>query len=107
MNIMPQQLEMFVASQTAESPTEGSRLMEVILERGNMFRALKRVCENKGAPGVDNMTVDQLPGYLKRHWLKIREDLLNDDYKPLPVKRKEIPKPNGGVRLLGIPTVVS
>lgn len=106
MNIMPQQLEMFVASQTAESPTEGSRLMEVILERGNMFRALKRVCENKGAPGVDNMTVDQLPGYLKRHWLKIREDLLNDDYKPLPVKRKEIPKPNGGVRLLGIPTTL-
>jgi RNA-directed DNA polymerase len=71
--------------------------MEMVLERGNMFKALKRVRGNKGAPGIDNMTVDQLPGYLKRHWLKIRESLLNGTYKPFPVKRKEIPKPDGGV----------
>ncbi len=106
MNIMPQQMEMFVASQVTESPTETTRLMEIILERGNMFKALKRVRENKGAPGVDGMTVTQLPGYLKRHWTEIREDLLNETYKPLPVRRKEIDKPDGGVRLLGIPTVL-
>jgi len=80
--------------------------MEIILERGNMFKALKRVRENKGAPGVDNMTVNQLLGYLKRHWPKIKEDLLSGTYKPFPVKRKAIPKPDGGVRLLGIPTVL-
>lgn len=71
-----------------------------------MFRALKRVCDNKGAPGVDNMNVNQLPGYLKRHWPKIKEDLLGGNYKPFPVRRKEISKPEGGVRLLGIPTVL-
>ena len=106
MDILPQQMEMFTASQITESPTESSRLMEFILERGNMFRALKRVRSNKGAPGIDNMTVGELPGYLKRHWPKIREELLQGEYKPLPVKRKEIPKPDGGVRLLGIPTVL-
>ena len=106
MNIKPQQLEMFVASHIAESLGERPRLMEMILERRNMFRALKRVRANKGAPGVDDMNVDQLGGYLKRHWLKIREDLLNNEYRPRPVRRKEIPKPDGGVRLLGIPTVL-
>jgi len=58
------------------------------------------------ATGVDKMTVDQIPGYLKRHWPKIRENLLNRSYMPSPVRRKEIPKPGGGVRLLGIPTVL-
>lgn len=106
MNIVPQQMEMFIASQVTESPTDGSRLMEVILGRGNMFSALKRVRGNKGAPGIDGMTVNQLPGYLRRHWLKIREDLLNSEYKPLPVRRKEIDKPDGGVRMLGIPTAL-
>jgi len=106
MVIMQQSSEITVAFVITEHPAEGSRLMETILERGNMFKALKRVRDNKGAPGIDNMTVDQLPGYLRRHWLKIREDLLNSTYKPLPVKRKEIPKPDGGVRLLGIPTVL-
>ena len=106
MVIMQQLPEITVASLITEHPAEGSRLMEIILERGNMFKALKRVRDNKGAPGIDNMTVDQLPGYLKRHWPKIREDLLNGTYKPFPVKRKEIPKPDGGVRLLGIPTVL-
>jgi len=106
MVIMQQLPEITVASVITEHPADGSRLMEIILERGNMFKALKRVRDNKGAPGIDNMTVDQLPGYLRRHWLKIREDLLNSTYKPFPVKRKEIPKPDGGVRLLGIPTVL-
>lgn len=106
MNILPQQMEMFTASQIAESPTESFRLMEFILERGNMFRALKRVKGNKGSPGIDKMSVGRLPGYLRRHWPEIREKLLQGEYKPLPVKRKEIPKPNGGVRLLGIPTVL-
>ncbi len=106
MNIMPQQMEMFIASQIAESLGENPRLMEVILERRNMFRALKRVSANKGAPGVDGMTVNQLGGYLKRHWPKIREDLLSSNYHPLPVRRKEIDKPDGGIRLLGIPAVL-
>ena len=106
MNIVPQQLEMFAASQFAESLGGSLRLMERIIERRNMFRALKRVRANKGAPGVDGMTVNQLGGYLKRHWPKIREDLLNSKYNPFPVRRKEIDKPDGGVRLLGIPTVL-
>ena len=99
--------EMLIASRLSESPTGEIRLMESILERDNMQRALKRVRSNKGAPGVDGMTVDQLPGYLRRHWPKIRDDLLNGRYQPMPVRRKEIPKPdNAGVRLLGIPTVL-
>ncbi len=106
MVIMQQPPEMTVAYLFTEHLAGGPRLMEMILERGNMFTAIKRVRSNKGAPGIDNMTVDQLPGYLRRHWLKIREDLLNGNYKPLPVKRKEISKPDGGVRLLGIPTVL-
>ncbi|SCX80519.1 group II intron reverse transcriptase/maturase [Desulfoluna spongiiphila] len=106
MNIMPQQVEMFVASQIAERLGGNPRLMEMILERRNMFSALKRVRSNKGAPGVDGMTVNQLGGYLRRHWPKIREELLNGTYNPFPVRRKEIPKSDGGVRLLGIPTVL-
>jgi len=79
--------------------------MESILERNNMKRAIKRVIKNKGAPGVDGMTVRKIERYLKRHWSKIEQALLEGTYSPMPVKRKEIPKP-GGVRLLGIPTVL-
>jgi len=64
--------------------------MEIILERENMLRALKRVRQNKGAPGVDGMTVDQLPGYIKRHWPNVREDLLNGSYKPSPVRMNAV-----------------
>ncbi|HWN42409.1 MAG TPA: group II intron reverse transcriptase/maturase [Thermoanaerobaculia bacterium] len=71
-----------------------------------MFRALRRVCRNKGAPGADGMTVEELPGYLRTHWLEIRAALLNGSYRPQPVLRKEIPKAGGGVRELGIPTVL-
>ncbi len=106
MIIAQQSSEMAIASYLSDPSTGGNRLMEIICERENMHRALQRVRSNKGAPGVDGMTVDQLPGYLKRHWQQIKEDLLNGKYKPLPVRRKEIPKPQGGVRLLGIPTVL-
>jgi len=71
-----------------------------------MRRAIKRVISNDGAPGVDGLRCSRLDGYLKRHWPKIQEALLDGSYQPLPVRRKEIPKPNGGVRLLGIPAVV-
>ena len=106
MSIRPQQMEMFVAAQTAERLGANVRLMEMILERRNMFRAFKQIIANKGAPGIDKITVNQIGGYLKRHWSKIKADLLNGTYNPLPVRRKEIDKPDGGVRLLGIPTVL-
>jgi RNA-directed DNA polymerase len=99
-------VEAFIASRLSESPTGQVRLMESILERTNMQHALQRVKRNKGAPGVDGMTVGQLKGYTKRHWDEIRESLLGGTYHPLPVRRKEIDKPDGGVRLLGIPTVL-
>ncbi len=97
--------EEFIASFLSESPTGQVRLMESILERGNMNRAVKRVIKNKGAPGVDGMTVRKVKGYLRRHRTKIEQALLDGTYVPMPVRRKEIPKP-GGVRLLGIPTVL-
>lgn len=106
MNIKPQQMEMFSASQYAERLGKSDRLMEKILEWNNITRAWKKVCANKGAPGVDGMKTDQLGKYLEKHWPKIEKDLLNCTHKPMPVKRKEIPKPDGGIRLLGIPTVL-
>src|SRR5215472_16837084 len=89
-----------------ESPAITEQLMEEVCERENCKQALKRVKANKGSAGVDGMTVQQLPGYLKQHWPAIREQLLSGSYKPQPVKRVEIPKPDGGVRKLGIPTVL-
>lgn len=80
--------------------------MEIICERENVSRAMKQVRANKGAPGVDGMTVDQLPSYHRRHWAKIKAALLRGAYEPLPVRRKETPKPQGGIRLLGIPVVM-
>jgi RNA-directed DNA polymerase len=106
MSIRPRQVEMFVASQTAEPLGADVRLLEIILERRNMFSALERVRANKGAPGIDKMNVGKIGGYLRRHWPTIKEDLLGGKYRPLPVSRKEIDKPDGGVRLLGIPTVL-
>jgi group II intron reverse transcriptase/maturase len=81
-------------------------LMERVVEAGNLARALKRVQRNKGSPGVDGMTVDELPAYLKEHWPAIREQLLTGRYQPTVVLRVELDKPGGGVRLLGIPTVL-
>ena len=82
------------------------QLMEEVIERENLKGALKRVKANKGSPGVDGMTVHELAGYLKEHWPTIREQLLSGTYKPQPVRRVEIAKPDGGVRKLGIPTVL-
>jgi group II intron reverse transcriptase/maturase len=82
------------------------RLMEEVVQRGNAKAALKRVRQNKGSPGVDGMTVDDLPEYLAEHWEAIREELLAGTYQPRPVKRQEIPKSGGGVRELGIPTAL-
>ena len=85
---------------------ESRRMMERMVERGNLLRALKRVQQNEGSPGVDGLTVKELPAYLKQHWSTIREQLLMGRYQPSPVKRVDIPKPDGGVRTLGIPTVL-
>jgi len=95
-----------VAKRDSESPTQTASLMEEICQRDNLWKALKRVQANRGAPGVDGMTVRQLPKYLKRHWPKVRDQLLAGTYRPQPVKRVEIPKPDGGVRKLGIPTAL-
>jgi RNA-directed DNA polymerase len=89
-----------------QSPASTNRLMEEVCERENLKEALRRVKANKGSPGVDGITVNQLDDYLKQHWPAIREQLLSGTYKPKPVKRVEIPKPDGGVRKLGIPTVL-
>jgi len=89
-----------------ENPAGNQQWMEEVWERGNLKEALQRVRANKGSPGIDGMTVDQLPDYLKQHWPGIREQLWKGTYKPQPVKRVEIPKPDGGVRKLGIPTVL-
>lgn len=83
-----------------------SSLLERVLERENLVRALKQVRRNKGAPGIDGMTVDELPDYLKKHWPAIRIQLAEGRYRPKPVKRVEIPKPDGRKRQLGIPTVL-
>jgi len=80
--------------------------MEEVCERENCKQALARVKANKGSAGVDGMTVQQLPEHLKQYWPAIREQLLSGTYGPQPVKRVEIPKPDGGVRKLGIPTVL-
>ena len=81
-------------------------LMELVVDRRNCLAALKRVKDNKGSPGIDGMTVGELPAHLKANWLSIREDLLAGRYRPQPVKRVAIPKPEGGERELGIPTVL-
>jgi RNA-directed DNA polymerase len=89
-----------------ESPASTNRLMEAVCERENLKEALRRVKANKGSAGVDGMTVGGITDYLKQHWPIIREQLLNGTYEPKPVRRVEIPKPDGGVRKLGIPTVL-
>ncbi len=102
--IMPTGTESSAAKRRTENPAITEPLMEEVCERGNCKQALKRVKANQGSAGVDGMTVQQLPEYLKQHWPAIREQLLSGTYKPQPVRRVEIPKPDGGVRKLGIPT---
>jgi len=82
------------------------RLMELIVSRENMMRAFRQVSANKGAPGIDKMTVEQLGAHLKASWARIKEDLLSGRYRPSPVRGADIPKPGGGMRTLGIPTVL-
>jgi RNA-directed DNA polymerase len=97
--------ESLAAKRRAESPAIDEQLMEEVCERENCKQTLARVKANKGSPGVDDMTVRDLPGYLKQHWPVIREQLLSGTYVPQPVRRVEVDKPEGGVRKLGIPTV--
>ena len=89
-----------------ENPASTNRLMEEVCERENLKAALRRVKANKGSPGVDGVTVMGIKDYLKQHWPAIREQLLSGTYEPKPVRRVEIAKPDGGVRKLGIPTVL-
>jgi len=99
--------ETLVAKRQTESLAETERLMEEVCELENCKQALQRIKANKGNPGIDGMTVEQLPEYLKQHGLEIGEQLRNGTYQPKPVKRVEIPKPDGnGVRKLGIPCVL-
>ena len=83
-------------------PEAAQRLLEAALERSNMMRAYQRVVENKGAPGVDGLTVLELKPWLVAHWSKIKQALLAGEYMPQAVRKVEIPKPQGGVRILGI-----
>ncbi len=94
------------AANGTENPASTNRLMEEVCERENLKAALRQVKANKGSAGVDGITVGGITDYLKQHWPDIREQLLNGTYEPKPVRRVEIPKPDGGVRKLGIPTVL-
>jgi len=94
------------AGRRPENPAFCEQSMEEVCQRDNLRRALKRVQQNRGSPGIDGMTVKELPDYLREDWPAIRRRLLSGAYKPQPVKRVEIPKPGGGVRMLGIPTVL-
>jgi RNA-directed DNA polymerase len=95
-----------LADSNSESPTSSDRLMESICDPATFDCAMARVIGNKGAPGVDGMKVNELEGYFEVHFARITTELLSGTYQPQPVKRVEIPKPDGGVRKLGIPTVV-
>jgi RNA-directed DNA polymerase len=102
-----EETEALPAVHDPESPASTNRLMEEVCERENLKEALRRVKANKGSPGVDGMTVGGITDHLKQHWPIIREQLLNGAYEPQPVRRVEIPKPDGGgVRKLGIPSVL-
>ena len=98
--------EVPMAKRAPEGPALTVLLMEQICQRENLSKALQRVRQNKGGPGIDGMTINKLAGYLKKRWPQIREQLLAGVYSPKPVRRVEIPKSDGGVRNLGIPTVL-
>src|SRR5215472_13960751 len=98
--------EPIAAKPAPESPASTEQLMEEVCDRENLVRAWKRVRQNKGSPGVDGMTIDGARDYLREHWPGIRSQLLEGTYQPQPVKRVEIPKPDGGIRKLGVPCVV-
>jgi RNA-directed DNA polymerase len=101
-----QEVEAVTATAEPESPAPTAHLMEAICDPDNIEAALRAVVRNKGAPGVDGITVKQLPGILKARWSEIEDQLLQGRYQPQPVRRVKIPKPAGGTRNLGIPTVI-
>src|SRR5438132_6623099 len=101
-----QEVEAVRATAEPESPASTAHLMEAICDPDNIEAALRAVVRNKGAPGVDGITVGRLPGILKARWPEIEEQLLQGRYQPQPVRRVRIPKPAGGTRNLGIPTVI-
>src|ERR1700728_484903 len=94
------------AATSGRTKSEGHKLMEEVVERSNLQLAYQRVVKNKGAPGVDDVRVSEFKDWLKMHWPSVKIALLEDRYLPRPVRRVEIPKPTGGVRTLGVPTVV-
>src|SRR5258708_35713326 len=101
-----QEVEAVTATAEPESPASTAHLMEAICDPDNIEAALRAVVRNKGAPGVDGITVKQLPGLLKARWSEIEDQLLQGRYPPQPVRRVKIPKPAGGTRNLGIPTLI-
>ena len=103
-SVAAQETEARAAKACLERPAVAGPLMEAVVERENLKKALAQVKRNKGAAGTDGMTVGDLPAYLKERWLTIRAQLLDGTYKPQPVRRVEIPKASGGLRPLGIPT---
>jgi RNA-directed DNA polymerase len=105
-SVAAQETEIRAAKACLERPAAGGPSMEAVVERSNLMKALEQVQRNKGAPGVDGMTIGKLAPYLKEHWPAIRAQLLEGSYKPQPVRRVEIPKASGGTRALGIPTVL-
>ena len=98
--------ESLTAKCDTERPARHGQLMEEVCERENCWQAYKRVKANKGSPGIDGMSIGDLSGLLKQHWPTIRKQLLCGTYQPQPVRRVEIPKADGGVRKLGIPTLL-
>jgi RNA-directed DNA polymerase len=98
--------ESIAAAARDEHSSDETVVMEQALRRENLMSALKRVVRNGGAPGIDGMTVDELGDHCRKHWPRIREELLSDRYEPMPVRKVEIPKSGGGMRTLGIPTVL-
>src|SRR5256885_4102413 len=106
LNAAAQATEARAAEACLERPAVAGPSLEAVVERENLKKALAQVKRNKGAPGIDGMTVNELAPYLKEHWPMIRAQLLEGTYKPQPVRRVEIPKASGGTRPLGIPTVL-
>ena len=98
--------EPFVASDDLESPARNDLLMERICARDNVMKAWQRVRANGGSPGVDSRSIDDTAAFLQEHWSRIRDQVLQGTYQPQPVKRVTVPKPGGGFRNLGIPTVL-
>src|SRR5438445_4744856 len=105
-SVVARAIEARAAKACIERPAVAGPSMEAVVERENLKNALARVKRNKGAAGIDGMSVDDLPTYLKEHWPTIRVQLLEGIYKPQAVRRVEIPKASGGTRPLGIPTVL-